>query len=73
MGERLLNFHVYSWPDGKRGPLNAAEWQYYFDAAAPIGGTRCALLEFVRDDSPEQFRSDAAVLVQLTESENRHG
>ena len=73
MGDRLLNFHVYSWPDGKRGPLNAAEWQYYFDAAALIGGTRCALLEFVRDDSPEQFRSDAAVLVQLTESENRHG
>ena len=73
MGDRLLNFHVYSWPDGKRGPLNAAEWQYYFDAARPLGGTRCALLEFVRDDSLRQFRDDAAVLIQLTESENDHG
>ncbi len=70
---RLLNFHVYSWPDGARGPLNAAEWQYYFDAAREPKQTRAALLEFVRDDSPDQFRRDAAVLVQLTESENRHG
>ncbi len=67
MGDRILNFHVYSWPDGKRGPLNAAEWQYYFDAAADLSGERCALLEFVRDDSPEQFKSDAAVLRSLTE------
>ena len=73
MGDRLLNFHVYSWPDGKRGPLNAAEWQYYFDAAAGLTGERCALLEFVRDDSPDQFRNDAAVLLKLTESENHHG
>ena len=73
MGGRLLNFHVYSWPDGRRGPLNAAEWQYYFDAAAELGGTRCALLEFVRDDSVEQFRQDAETLIKLTESENRHG
>ncbi|MBR1585762.1 MAG: sugar phosphate isomerase/epimerase [Clostridia bacterium] len=68
MGERLLNFHVYSWPDGKRGPLNAAEWQYYFNAAAAIGGQRCALLEFVRDDSLDQFRSDADTLLRLIQS-----
>ena len=73
MGERLLNFHVYSWPDGKRGPLNAAEWQYYFDAAADIGGTRCALLEFVRDDTVEQFRSDAQTLLKLLESGECNG
>lgn len=73
MGDRLLNFHVYSWPDGKRGPLNAAEWQYYFDAAAGLSGERCALLEFVRDDSVDQFRSDAETLLKLTESENDHG
>lgn len=73
MGDRLLNFHVYSWPDGKRGPLNAAEWQYYLDAAAGLHGERALMLEFVRDDSPDQFRADAAVLVQLTESENAHG
>ena len=71
LGDRLLNFHVYSWPDGKRGPLNAAEWQYYFDAASDL--TRCALLEFVRDDSVEQFRQDALALLKLTESEEHHG
>ncbi len=65
MGGRLLNFHVYSWPDGKRGPLNAAEWQYYFEAAGGTGGPRCALLEFVRDDSPDQFRADAQTLLNL--------
>ena len=73
MGERLLNFHVYSWPDGKRGPLNAAEWQYYFDAARDIGGTHGALLEFVRDDTVEQFCADAKTLIDLIESGANHG
>ena len=73
MGGRLLNFHVYSWPDGKRGPLNAAEWQYYLDAAADLGGVHCALLEFVRDDTAEQFRSDAQTLLNLLESGEDHG
>ena len=73
MGERLVNFHVYSWPDGKRGPLNATEWQYYFDAAEDIGGEHCALLEFVRDDSVEQFRQDAKTLLNLLESGESNG
>lgn len=73
LGDRLLNFHVYSWPDGKRGPLNAAEWQYYLDAAAGIGGTHCALLEFVRDDTAEQFRADAKTLLNLLESGENDG
>ena len=68
MSSRLLNFHVYSWPDGKRGPLNAAEWQYYLDAAADMGGTHCALLEFVLGDTAEQFRADAKTLLNLLES-----
>ena len=73
MGDRLLNFHVYSWPDSKRGPLNAAEWQYYLDAAADMGGVHCALLEFVRDDTVEQFRSDAQTLLNLLESGEENG
>lgn len=73
MGDRLLNFHVYSWPDGKRGPLNAAEWQYYFDAAKEADIQRCALLEFVRDDSVEQFRQDARTLLNLLESGEKNG
>lgn len=73
MGDRLLNFHVYSWPDGRRGPLNAAEWQYYLDAASGLTGTRCALLEFVRDDTPEQFRADAETLINLLKAVNQDG
>ena len=67
IGSQILNVHVYSWPDGKRGPLNAAEWQYYLEAAEGIGGVHCALLEFVRDDSVEQFCSDAQTLIKLLE------
>ncbi|MBQ9198160.1 MAG: sugar phosphate isomerase/epimerase [Clostridia bacterium] len=73
LGDRLANLHVYSWPDGKRGPLNAAEWQYYLDAAEAVGGRRCALLEFVRDDSLEQFRADARTLLNLLESGEYNG
>ena len=73
LGNRLLNLHVYSWPDGRRGPLNAAEWQYYLDAAGQIGGTHCALLEFVQGDTAEQFRADARTLLKLLESGENHG
>ena len=64
LGDRLVNAHVYSWPDGARGPLNQAEWKLYLDAAV-CGGSHFALLEFVRDNSPEQFAADAARLLDL--------
>ena len=64
LGDRMVNFHVYSWPDGKRGPLNAAEWKLYLDAAQ-CGGSHFAMLEFVRDNTEEQFASDAKVLTDL--------
>lgn len=73
MGGKLLNFHVYSWPDGKRGPLNAAEWQYYLDAAEGQAAQRCALLEFVRDDSVDQFRADAQTLLNLLKGGEENG
>lgn len=72
LGDRLTNMHVYSWPDGRRGPLNAAEWKLYLDAAA-CGGTHCALLEFVRDNTPEQFAEDAARLIDLIENGGYNG
>jgi hypothetical protein len=54
--------HVFSWADdGTRLPLAAREdlWRPVF-AALPVDSH--ALLEFVRDDSPEAFRQDAATL-----------
>lgn len=68
LGPNITNMHVYSWPDGKRGPLNAAEWAYYLDAAAEMGGSHFALLEFVRDNTPEQFAEDAARLIDLIQN-----
>ena len=35
--------------------------------ATCFGGSHCALLAFVRDDSPEQFARDAATLIDLLE------
>ncbi|MFI7680888.1 sugar phosphate isomerase/epimerase family protein [Actinophytocola sp. NPDC049390] len=54
--------HVFSWADdGTRLPLAAREslWQPVLAALPP---DRHALLEFVRDDSPNAFQKDAATL-----------
>lgn len=62
---RLINCHVYSWPGNTRSTLNAAEWQYYLDAVGSLSEPHALLLEFVRDDSPDQFRQDASILTDL--------
>lgn len=57
--------HVFSWDDaGARLPLAArAElWLPVFAELATLPGDRHVLLEFVRDDDPDAFRADAAVL-----------
>lgn len=72
LGRRLINYHVYSWPDGKRGALNAAEWKLYLDAAT-YGGSHYALLEFVRDNTEEQFASDAKTLNDLIRNGGYYG
>lgn len=72
LGDRLANMHVYSWPDGTRGPLNAAEWKLYLDAAQ-CGGSHCALLEFVRGNAPEQLAADAKTLNDLIRNGGYYG
>ena len=66
MAPRLLNVHVFHWrlPDLARLPLaeGEARWRRYLEELRGIGGRRHLLLEFVRDDSPEQFLQDAATL-----------
>jgi hypothetical protein len=70
VGLWLANLHVFHWiRDGKpplvaRRPLaeGEADWPIYLRQAAADGVPRCALLEFVRDDRPEQLMEDAAVL-----------
>lgn len=72
LGDRMVNYHVYSWPDGKRGPLNAAEWKLYLDAAQ-CGGRHYALMEFVRDNTEEQFAADANILNDLIRNGGYYG
>lgn len=66
--DRLTNVHVFHWdPRTKeKHPLRngAAKWRQYLDVIRTHGGTRHVLLEFVRNDDPEQLPEDAATLVQ---------
>ncbi|HUQ60663.1 sugar phosphate isomerase/epimerase family protein [Lentzea sp.] len=60
--------HVFSWGPGgyqDRLPLAARRdlWEPVLTELARDGVERNALLEFVRDDSPEQFREDAKTLL----------
>lgn len=71
----LTNVHVFSWrsvPDAgatggsriERAPLHALgeAWHRYFEVIGRSPNNHYALLEFVRDDTPEQFLEDAATL-----------
>jgi sugar phosphate isomerase/epimerase len=63
----LTNLHVYQWQDTQRLPLRdgIGDWQNYFGYANTLAGNRYAMLEFVKDDSPEQLLEDAATLKSL--------
>ncbi|MBD2845996.1 sugar phosphate isomerase/epimerase [Paenibacillus sp. IB182496] len=64
---QLANLHVFHWEPGVRLPLEAGEeqWDDYIRLARMSGAPRYAMLEFVKDDSPQQFLKDAAVLRRL--------
>ncbi len=70
----LSNIHVYQWKSAgeshQRLPLTegAEEWRRYMDIIHGTGRDHFAMLEFVRDDSPEQLYEDAAVLKELLDS-----
>lgn len=69
----LANLHVFHWSHEPRERLSLGEgesaWRQYIQAAEEMGlpgnvKQRYAMLEFVKDDSPEQFLRDAVVLKQ---------
>ncbi len=68
IGRKLSHIHAYHWlmESGKlaRYPLagGETEWSDYLAAAASIPGDRFVLLEFVENDSPDNFLRDAATL-----------
>ena len=64
----LTNLHVFAWDaDRTRLPLadKEKEWTGYLAGAATTGRDHWALLEFVRDDDPEQMFADAQTLRRL--------
>lgn len=70
IGAETSHLHVFAW-DSERNRYPLSDQQAYWNRiftecpATRWTGDRFAMLEFVRDDSPEQFRSDAAVFRQM--------
>ncbi len=62
----LTHLHVFTWHDHDRRDLAEGEaaWRGYLERVNALGGERFAMLEFVRNDDPDQFRKDAATLKQ---------
>lgn len=65
---RLANLHVYHWDDSGRRPLveGIDQWSRYC-SLVDQSEDHYALLEFVKDNSIQQFEEDAAVLLTLIE------
>ena len=62
---RLTSLHAFCWPEpGARRPLaeGQAEWLHYFNIVRLSGRDHPVMLEFVQDDSPENFLRDAQTL-----------
>ncbi len=77
---RLGTIHVYHWTVTTKGgfvrqPLASGvnRWRKYFKLIGSSGQDHFALLEFVKDDSPEQVIKDAKILEDLIVSNNLKG
>jgi sugar phosphate isomerase/epimerase len=69
----LSTIHVFHLVARERLPLREGvdEWRGYLDIIRQLGQRRSVLLEFVRNNEPEQFMQDAAALNALLDSVNR--
>ncbi len=67
----LSYLHVYYWDESGRRPLREgiSHWREYF-SLLDSEKKYYTLLEFVKDDSREQFIEDAKVLIKLIKGEN---
>jgi sugar phosphate isomerase/epimerase len=72
LGKRISNVHVFHWIQDSAGehsrqPLSGAatDWRSLLVTLSELDGDRFALLEFVRNDDPQQFLADARTLKGL--------
>jgi 3-dehydroshikimate dehydratase len=63
------NVHVFHWNDHGRLPLEEGKdrWTKYLEILSQLTDERFVMLEFVRNDQPEQMLRDAEVLNQIVE------
>ena len=66
----LSHVHCFHWGPGGGGdrkPLREGtdHWKRYLELIRRAGGDRFVILEFIKDDSPDQLREDAAVLKEM--------
>lgn len=68
----ITNIHVYYWDESGRRPLSEGteDWKEYFKS---MTDDRYLLLEFVKDNSVEQFRIDAATLLSWINGGKNNG
>jgi sugar phosphate isomerase/epimerase len=68
----LANVHVFQWEPGIRNPLQdgVEEWTEYAAIIREARGDRYAMLEFVRENEPQQFLQDAEALKLIIGSEH---
>jgi 3-dehydroshikimate dehydratase len=72
LAPRLAHLHVFHWQTTKdRRPLSEGmeRWKKFIARTAQIPGDRCAMLEFVENDTPESFLRDAATLRDLLKNQ----
>lgn len=69
----LANVHVFTWSGGLRLPLadGRDSWMRFLGLAHRSPGDHFAMLEFVRDDSPEAFVEDARTLREMLSDPRR--
>jgi sugar phosphate isomerase/epimerase len=67
----VTNVHVFHWgkTSNLRYPLaeGAAGWDRYLELITPMAGEHYAMIEFVKEDSPETFMKDARTLREWVE------
>ena len=63
LGDKIINVHVYSWRGHDRFALSSdsEEWAKYIDALPNVN----SYMEFVKDNTLEQFSLDAKTLLSL--------